>query len=291
MYELLNAIVLNLDIAGIILLLVTLVPILKLKCELPIGSVRKLWKILSAMIFFFIGIYIYITVQYRIGNVLINRDIICILLFFGALFVLMVSTLSLRTALDIKRIYTLEIENITDPLMGISNRRHLERKLHEEFAKAVRYDLAFSILMLDIDYFKNVNDTYGHDTGDMVLKNLGAIIKNFIRVSDIVARYGGEEIMVLCPLTDGNHAASLAERLRQEIDKRVIVPADMEKEGREIRITVSIGVAEYLPEISTVEDLVKRADRAMYRAKHEGRNRIFLCNNSTSDEMITVNVL
>lgn len=281
-------IIYNLDIIGILILLVTLVPIRKLMHELPPGLLRKRWKILTGMIFFFIGSYLYIALQNRIESLFFSNEVIFILLFFGASFVFLVSTLSLQTTLDIKRIYTLEIENITDPLMGISNRRHLERKLHEEFTKAIRYNLPFSILMIDIDHFKNVNDTYGHDAGDMVLKNLGTLIKKFIREFDCAARYGGEEIVIIAPLTEGKHAALMAERLRKEIQECVIVPADREKEITEIHVTVSIGIAEYTPKISSVEELVKRADSAMYRAKHEGRNRIFLCDGTTTETVVTM---
>lgn len=273
----------SLDIVGVIILFVSLLPIRKLISELPPGSLKKWWKILVGMVVFFIGSYLYITIQFRFESTLYGQEVMCMLLFFGSLFVYLVSTLALKTTLDIKRIYTLEIENITDPLMDISNRRHLEQKLHQEFSKSVRYNLPFSILMLDIDHFKNVNDTYGHDVGDIVLRNLGALIKNFIRESDSVARYGGEEIVIILPLTDGQHAASMAERLRYEIEQYVMVPSDSEKGITEIRITASIGVAEYASGLLNVDELVKRADKAMYRAKREGRNRIFLSDGTTSD--------
>lgn len=277
----------NLDILGIVLLFLTLVPIVRLMRELPDGIMKKRWRGLVALIVFFIGMYLYIAVEYRLESVSISREVICLLLFFGAMFVFLVSVLSLRTALDIKRIYTLEIENITDPLMGINNRRYLERRLHEEFSKARRHDLPLSVMMLDIDHFKNVNDTYGHDGGDLVLKNLGALITKTIRESDCVSRYGGEEIVIIFPMTDGKNAVQMAERLRKEIEASVIVPADMEKEGREIRITVSIGIAENIPDVSNAEDLVKRADTAMYRAKNEGRNRVVLCDGTSPDLIVS----
>lgn len=272
----------SLDITGIIILFFSLLPIAKLLYELPPGPLKKWWKILIGMVFFFIVSYLYLALQFRFESTLYGAEVMCILLFFGSLFVYFVSTLSLKTTLDIKRIYALEIENITDPLMDISNRRHLEQKLRQEFSEAVRYNLPFSILMLDIDHFKNVNDTYGHDVGDIVLRNLGALIKNFIRESDSVARYGGEEIVIILPLTDGQAAASMAERLRHEIEQCVMVPAESEKGITEIRITASIGVAEYAPELLNADELVKRADKAMYRAKEEGRNRVFLSDGTTS---------
>lgn len=282
MNQLFYAIINYLDIVGIALLIITLIPLRKLMHELPRGSIRKLWQILSGMILFFIATYIVIALQFRLHDDFSSREIICIVLFLGSLFVFMVCTLSLQTARDIKRIYTLEIENITDPLMSINNRRHLDQKLEEEFSKAARYDLAFSILMIDIDHFKSVNDVYGHDIGDLVLKKLGILINRLIRETDTVARYGGEEIMLLCPLTDSHHAAWLAERLRREIETCIMVSSDMEKEGREVLVTVSIGVAEFSSDVFCVTDLVKRADEAMYRAKHEGRNRVCVYNGSTS---------
>ncbi|MDX1296215.1 MAG: GGDEF domain-containing protein, partial [Sulfurimonadaceae bacterium] len=234
-----------LDIAGSIILFTTLVPIIKLMRELPDGQLRRRWMILVGFILFFLFGYISIAIQHHLGSGLPEGGIILYLLFFGAVFVLLVSILSLQTALDIKRIHTLEVENVTDPLMGIKNRRYLEKRLHEEFAKATRYRLPFSILMLDIDHFKKINDTYGHDSGDEVLKNLGDIIHEFIRETDCAARYGGEEIMIICPSTDSQHAAFLAERLRKNIEDRAIVPEDPDREIKEIRITVSIGIAEY----------------------------------------------
>ncbi|MBU0721152.1 GGDEF domain-containing protein [bacterium] len=238
-------------------------------------------------ILFFVLSYVFYIEERRFGIFMSIEMIVPYILFFGAIFVFFVTTLALRTALDVKRIYTLEIENITDSLMGIFNRRHLDRILHEEFSKATRYKLQFSVLMLDIDFFKNVNDTYGHDIGDLVLKNLGTLIKEFSREVDSVARYGGEEILIVCPMTDAQHAVALAERLRKEIESTVIVPADETKEITELRITVSIGVAAYTSDISSAEELVKHADVALYRAKDEGRNRVFLCDGSSPDDFLS----
>lgn len=284
MHQIFNTIINYLDIVGIVLLIITLIPLKKLMHELPHGSVRKLWQILAGMILFFIVTYTLIALQFRIENDFSSKEIICIVLFLGSLFVFLVCTLSLQTARDIKRIYTLEIENITDPLMNISNRRHLDQKIEEEFSKAARYDLPFSILMIDIDRFKNINDVYGHDTGDIILKKLGVLINTLIRETDTVARYGGEEIMLLCPLTNSDHAAWLAERLRCEIEKYVMTSLDVEDECRELFITVSIGVAEFSSDIFCATDLVKRADEAMYQAKNEGRNQIFVYGKSSSGD-------
>jgi diguanylate cyclase (GGDEF)-like protein len=290
MHILMQHIIYNFDIAGIVLLFVALVPTIKLMRELPPGQMRTRWKVLSVMIVFFIVSYLYITWQHRINTPQFGLEAVLVLLFFGAMFVLLVSALSLQTALDVKRIYALEIESITDSMMGIGNRRYLERKLNEEFAKARRYELPLSLLMLDIDHFKEINDTFGHDAGDIVLKNLGTLISRFIRESDYAARYGGEEIVIITPLTDGPHAAFIAERLRKKIEESVMIPADTEKGIAETRIAVSIGVASYASDMDSIEDLLKRVDMAMYRAKHEGRNRIFLCDGTTSNMVLPQDV-
>lgn len=290
MHDVMYHIIYNFDIAGIVLLFVALVPTFKLMRELPPGQMRTRWKVLSVMIVFFIVSYLYIAWQHRIDAPIFGIEAVLLLLFFGALFVLLVSALSLQTALDVKHIYALEIESITDPIMGIGNRRYLERKLNEEFAKARRYKLPLSLLMIDIDHFKEVNDTFGHDAGDIVLKNLGMLINKFDRESDYAARYGGEEIVIITPLTDGPHAAFIAERLRKKIEESAMIPADPEKGIEEIPITVSIGVAAYTEETDSIEDLLKHADMAMYRAKHEGRNRIFLCDGTTPEVVLPQSV-
>jgi len=144
----------NLDIAGSLILILSLSPIFKLMRELPSGNFRKWWGILIAMIFFFIIGYLYYAQQHHHDDEFSENVIVPYIFFFGSLFVLFTSTLFLQTTRDIKRIYTLEIENITDPLMGIFNRRHLSRILDAEFSKAKRYTIPLSILMLDVDFFK-----------------------------------------------------------------------------------------------------------------------------------------
>jgi diguanylate cyclase (GGDEF)-like protein len=120
----------------------------------------------------------------------------------------------------------------------------------------------------------------------MVLTKLGILIQELCRETDTVARYGGEEIMVVCPMTDRENVVNLAERIRQKIEFSILVPADVEKGITEVRITVSIGISEYTRDVSSVENLVKRADMALYRAKNEGRNCIFFCDGSTPETVL-----
>lgn len=264
----------GLTIVGACVLGISLYPIRKLVDQLPSGNIRRRWKILSALIIFFIAGY----VGYTIANWNNHKDVFDLIVpavfFFGAIFVLLVCQTSLRTALDIRRISVLERESITDPLIGIYNRRHFDRRLTEEIAVSKRYDLPLSMLMLDIDHFKSINDKYGHQVGDLVLKNLGRVILKVVRETDIVARYGGEEIAVVLPLTPVDSAANLAERLRKAIEQFIIVPADENKGSKALTMTVSIGVAGLDERVTENRVLIENTDKALYKAKQMGRNRV-----------------
>jgi diguanylate cyclase (GGDEF)-like protein len=162
----------------------------------------------------------------------------------------------------------------TDELTGLHNRRHFFERLEEELPRAKRYGHDTSCIMLDIDHFKKVNDTYGHLTGDMVLVTLARLLKTGFRETDVVARYGGEEILILLPETDVEHARVVAEKIRAMVEEQEMT----DDEGRTIQITASLGVAGLSPErLESVVDpdsLIKCADEALYRAKEGGRNRV-----------------
>jgi diguanylate cyclase (GGDEF)-like protein len=153
----------------------------------------------------------------------------------------------------------------TDTLTGIANRREFTMQLEKEIERAKRYGTPLSLVMYDIDYFKRVNDTYGHDAGDSVLQVLTAVVKTKIRAVDIVARWGGEEFMILMPQSDGAAAGGAAEKLRQEIAQH-----PFEQVGT---LTVSFGVTEFTPQ-DDMNAFLKRVDDALYQAKENGRNRI-----------------
>jgi len=168
------------------------------------------------------------------------------------------------------------IENIglIDPLTKVSNRRGFENRMDLEWNRAVREKTPISILMMDIDKFKNYNDTYGHQQGDAALKAFAdATAKSLMRNLDFVARWGGEEFVVLLPGVDSDGAAEVAERIRQSIEAVVLLTDDDE----ETRITVSIGVNSIIPCINaSTEEFIKKADDALYKAKESGRNRYVL---------------
>jgi diguanylate cyclase (GGDEF)-like protein len=158
----------------------------------------------------------------------------------------------------------------TDALTGVSNRRALMDRLEREMERARRYRHPLAVLFFDIDRFKTFNDTYGHQFGDLVLKELANIARRSVRSIDLVGRYGGEEFVAVLPETDGDRALIVAERLRQNV---VRYPFTLPS-GERVGVTISVGVAVYPVDADTVTDLVHTADAALYAAKAGGRNRV-----------------
>ncbi|AOJ10689.1 GGDEF domain-containing protein [Burkholderia mayonis] len=157
----------------------------------------------------------------------------------------------------------------TDPLTGASNRRKFIEQMHAEIARAKRDGTTFSLLALDLDNFKNINDNYGHQVGDVVLRNFVRQCLTAIRPYDHIARVGGEEFMVLLPKMLADAASGIAERVRTSIAN-----ASFGIDGKHTPVTVSIGVSQYGRDGDTVDDILSAADKLLYRAKHEGRNRV-----------------
>ncbi|MGE5417340.1 MAG: diguanylate cyclase [Acidobacteriota bacterium] len=165
----------------------------------------------------------------------------------------------------------LQAISIVDELTGLYNRRYFMERFVEEMNRAKRYKYSISCLMIDVDYFKQINDRFGHLTGDKVLAEIALTFKNFTRVVDLVARYGGEEFVVLLPQTDLSGAMIVAEKIREKLAE-----TDLEVEGKTVRITVSIGIGQYYGEGAsggTIQDLLSQADQALYQAKRAGRNQ------------------
>jgi diguanylate cyclase (GGDEF)-like protein len=157
----------------------------------------------------------------------------------------------------------------TDGLTGCYNKRHFLAELQQRLHAASRFGKKVSLVIADIDHFKAVNDTYGHQTGDVVIRELGQILKRLRGGSDIVARFGGEEFCVLCDQTTTEGAAQLAERVRAELAK-----AGFETEQGLLNVTCSLGVATYPDHADSQDKLFEAADRALYAAKHAGRNQV-----------------
>jgi diguanylate cyclase (GGDEF)-like protein len=264
-------------VIGASILTMSLRPVSAIIQQLPDGTIRSRWRTLFSLICTFIGGYLFFALISLQGGIDSLTDLVVPGIFLGgAVFVYLVCSLSLKTASDLRQMYVLEQETITDPLMGIYNRRYLDRRLLEESLRASRYEQPFSIFLLDIDRFKSINDTYGHPLGDMVLQKLAMAIVGSIREVDVVVRYGGEEILVILPNTLIKQAVVLAERLRLNIAKTVMVDPDPYKDQPAIHITVSIGVSGYrfADGWDNSKRVVERADKALYRAKALGRNRV-----------------
>ena len=169
---------------------------------------------------------------------------------------------------------SIDVVSTTDELTGLFNRKYLHQRLEAELSRSKRYNISLSCLLLDIDYFKVINDMYGYDCGDVLLKKLAEIMSQHVRKEDVLTRYGDEEFIILLPNTDEEHAYLFAERLRRDIAKFEFFP---EGEEEPHPITVSGGVSSY-PFLANVEEdantLIRYAEHALYNAKRRGKNKI-----------------
>lgn len=182
------------------------------------------------------------------------------------------SILAEQLALEVKKISLYEKVQelaITDGLTGIYVRRHFLERLGEEIPRAKKHNLKLSVLMIDLDHFKQCNDTYGHLVGDIVLKEIAKIMKEHIRQVDLLGRYGGEEFVIALPDTDKNSAAHVADRIRQSVERYRFKAYD-----ETIAMTISAGIATCPDDGNDVAALIDRADQALYKAKAQGRNRV-----------------
>ena len=159
----------------------------------------------------------------------------------------------------------------TDGLTGLINHRHFQEKLTEEFRRSGRFNDPLSLILVDIDYFKRVNDNYGHPVGDIVLKGVAGIILNAVREIDVAARYGGEEFATLIVKSDSKGARGIAERIRENVKGH-----EFKVDGHLLRVTVSLGIASYPADASSRDELIERADQALYSAKRGGRDKTVL---------------
>jgi two-component system cell cycle response regulator len=181
-----------------------------------------------------------------------------------------------------------------DPLTGCFNRGYFDQKLHTEVVRTRRRARSTSLVLVDLDHFKRINDKYGHVTGDAALRAVGQVLRGATRVEDVVARYGGEEFAVIVPGATSMGGALLAQRVRTAIEKLTI-----DAEGEPLRVTASLGVASLEPgQVSNAPALLRAADGALYAAKHAGRNRVHIGNvgsvfpeEAPSDPVITVTML
>ncbi len=189
-----------------------------------------------------------------------------------------IQQLALQTATTITQanIYADILKHATlDALTGFYNRRQLDDRINQEVASAKRKKTDLCVIMTDIDFFKKVNDTYGHAAGDTVLKSVAKIMRSGLREYDIAARYGGEEFVILLPSTNLQEALIVAERLRASVEKEVIniEKVNTKNSTKQISVTISLGVCNYISGDNS-QNLLMKADKALYQAKESGRNRV-----------------
>jgi diguanylate cyclase (GGDEF)-like protein len=190
-----------------------------------------------------------------------NQDIQNLAISIAELFALSFSNLKLRE--------TLHDQSMRDHLTKLFNRRYMEESLVKELHRAARNNTQVGIMMLDIDHFKRLNDTFGHEMGDLVMKKLGVILQQYIREEDIACRYGGEEFILILPGTNLETTRERAETIRSAVNNTVV-----EYEHYSTSFTVSIGIAISPEHGSNSETILRAVDAALYQAKNEGRNRI-----------------
>lgn len=254
---------------GMGLLVAALWPIERIMKALPPGRLRHSWDLLRLLVFGFIAGYgslAWMGADRIVGSADL---IVSTILLLGGVFVLLVARLSELTTGDILRAASLEGELERDALTGLYNRRHMQRALAQEAAHAQQYQRPLSILLIDIDHFKRINDTYGHPFGDKVLQHVAGLLAQTIRSVDTAVRYGGEEFLVIAPGYDGSGATKLScEILKVLRDCPVRLP-----NGQSLPVTASIGTADMTSGLGMVE-VIERADRALYHAKRRGRDRV-----------------
>lgn len=256
-------------LAGMACLLSSLVPLASILRTVRQGRLRTQWLGLGGLILFFSAGYAGFGALRFAEEPTPVDSFVALIFMMGGVFVFAVARLSWTTTKDLVKITALERDVVRDPLTGAFNRRYLDARLDDEVGRAQRSGFPLSALMIDLDHFKHVNDTYGHAVGDVVLRHVCSLIHQHARVTDTVVRFGGEEFIVIAPNSTIDSIVFLGERMLREIQTSPIVLPD----GSTLSVTASMGASSLVPEDSA-KTLLTRADEALYSAKREGRNQL-----------------
>jgi len=244
--------------------------------RLPRGPVRRGWYLMAVLTMLFTIVYLGYAILFWSHPLAWTDMIVPGMFFIGACFLWLAFNLSIQVAIDVRRVTLLEHENITDFLTSMYNRRFLDRRLREEYARFERYKAPLSVILLDIDHFKEINDHYGHQVGDLALNYVAKVIRKTIRTTDVAARYGGDEFLIITPNIHVGTAGVLAERIRQKVEAEPFTMIDRSGRPRGIPMTISAGVVGCDPNAGGLPQLVQRVDEALYAAKQAGRNRVIV---------------
>ena len=268
-------IAIGLVILGVCILAAGLIFSGRLIARQPSGRLRGSWIAFALLMFLFVVVVGYIGyASIRWASDARLSDLGIPFMFFGACLVLAVSALALTSMQAVHRLTALEDENITDPLMGIPNYRYFSGRLDEEVARSNRYQVPLSLIVVDVDRFRTINDTFGHGVGDLVLIALAKLVLSVARDSDITTRYGRDQIAVIASNTTAADAARLAERILHQVETASLLPAEVSVAGHPAGVTVNIGVSSLGPHIRAPQALIAAANAALLNAKNGRRNRI-----------------
>ena len=245
----------------------------KLVARQPSNRARYLWTASTALMFLCTVGYIgYATIRWD-GNTRLS-DFGVPLVFFGACLVLAVSALAFISAQALRRLTVLENENVTDSLLGIPNYRYFAARLDEAVARSSRYRTPLALMLVAVDHFERINETYGYRAGDLVLIALVKLVLGVARDTDITARYGRDQIAVIAPNTAVADASRFAERIRQAVETASLLPEVASVEDNAAGVTVSIGVSSLGPHVRSARPLIAATNAALLNAKDGGRNRV-----------------
>jgi len=244
--------------------------------QLPSGNFPKWWKLLLVLI---IGL----AICYFVFALAISKrepdslmQLVVAVFFFGAVFVLLTLQLFMHTFTSMEKTGWLTRNSILDEQSGIYNLRYFEMRLNEEFERARRYNHPLTLFLIEIDNFKKTSNSYGRIMGEKVFAAICKLIKEGSRASDIIARYGGDQLIILLPNTALFSARKAAEKYRAIIEDKVLDVDDEDRAVISVRLnyTVSIGVSALQNDVKRAGELIRRADIALYKAKDRGRNRV-----------------
>lgn len=260
--------------AAVLLLMAVLVPAGELVSRMPDGPARRRWRFAQPGILLLLVACSAYLVAFWEQHRTIEDLAAPVALLLAAVAVAALVRLSLRSIVEVRQASVPEHSGVTDALLGIYNRNYLEHRLAEEVARSRRYGAPLSVLLFDIDHFRRVNATWGREVGDRVLNFLGHLLLMGVRESDVVARYGGEEIVVIAPSTTSAQAVVLAERLRKDVEAENLQFGGEDGGPPLLQVTVSVGVAELGGAEEEWGPMVDRANEALGQAKRAGRNRV-----------------